>query len=261
MQAATLTGAAFVVLDRPCLVGRRALGPLLDPAYASDVGLKPIAQQHGMTAGELARMFAELFLPADTDGKRLADLRVVPVSGLRAADLFADTGLTWVPPSPNMPTPTTALTYPGTCMFEGTTWSEGRGTCTPFETIGAPGVTWNWAEKLNALGLPGVRFRETYFAPTFDKFAGQICGGVQLHVIDPRAMDAVRTGVAMLVTAKRLYPSTFGWTPNGLFDKLTGSDRVRTMVDAGASADDIVGSWQDELARFRAQREPFLLYH
>lgn len=261
MQAATLTGAAFVVLDRPCLVGRRALGPVLHPAYASGVGLKPIAQQHGMTAGELARMFSELFLPADTGGRRLSDLRVVPVSGLRGADLFADTGLTWVPPSPNMPTPTTALTYPGTCMFEGTTWSEGRGTCTPFETIGAPGVTWNWAEKLNALGLPGVRFRETYFAPTFDQFAGQTCGGVQLHVTDPRAMDAVRTGVAMLVTAKQLYPSTFGWTPNGHFDKLTGSDRMRTMVDAGASTDDIVGSWQDELARFCTQREPFLLYH
>jgi uncharacterized protein YbbC (DUF1343 family) len=261
MQAATLTGAAFVVLDRPCLVGKQALGPVLDPAYASGVGLKPIAQQTGMTAGELARMFAELFLPADTGGKRLADLRVVPVSGLSAADLFTDTGLTWVPPSPNMPTPTTALTYPGTCLFEGTTWSEGRGTCTPFQTIGAPGVTWNWAEKLNALDLPGVRFRETYFAPTFDKFAGQICGGVQLHITDPRAMDAVRTAIAMLVTAKQLYPSTFGWTPNGHFDKLTGSDRVRTMVDAGASTDHIVNSWQDELARFRTQREPFLLYH
>jgi uncharacterized protein YbbC (DUF1343 family) len=124
-----------------------------------------------------------------------------------------------------------------------------------------PGVTWNWAEKLNALGLTGVRFRETYFAPTSDKFAGQTCGGVQLHITDPRAMDAVRTAIAMLVTAKQLYPSTFGWIPNGHFDKLTGSDRLRTMVDAGASTDDIVGSWQDELARFRTQREPFLLYH
>jgi uncharacterized protein YbbC (DUF1343 family) len=256
MQAATLTGAAFVVLDRPCLVSGRALGPVLDPAYASGVGMKPIAQQTGMTAGELARMFAALFLPADTGGKHLTDLHVVPVSGLRAADLFADTGLTWVPPSPNTPTPATALTYPGTCMFEGTIWSEGRGTCTPFQTIGAPGVTWKWAEKLNAQNLPGVRFRETYFAPAFDKFAGQTCGGVQLHVTDPRAMDAVRTGVAMLVTAKQLYQSTFGWTPNGHFDKLTGSDRVRTMIDAGASTDEIVGYWQDELARFRAQREP-----
>jgi uncharacterized protein YbbC (DUF1343 family) len=261
MQAAALASAAFVVLDRPCPLGARALGPVLDPAYASEVGLKPIAQQYGMTFGELAQMFSELFLPADTGGKRLADLRVVPVSGLSAADLFADTGLTWVPPSPNMPTPTTALTYPGTCLFEGTKWSEGRGTCTPFETIGAPGVIWNWAEKLNALGLPGVRFRETYFVPTFNKFAGQTCGGVQLHVTDPRAMDAVRTAVAMLVTAKQLYPSTFDWTPDRHIDKLTGSDRVRTMVDAGASTDDVVGSWQDELARYRAQREPFLLYH
>jgi uncharacterized protein YbbC (DUF1343 family) len=261
MQATALAGAAFVVLDRPCPLGARVLGPVLDPAYASGVGLKPIAQQHGMTFGELARMFAELFLPADTGGKHLVDLRVVPVSGLSAADLFADTGLTWVPPSPNMPTPTTALTYPGTCLFEGTTWSEGRGTCTPFETIGAPGVTWNWAEKLNGLGLTGVRFRETYFAPTFDKFAGQTCGGVQLHVTDPRAVDAVRTAIAMLVTAKQLYQSTFGWTPNRHIDKLTGSDRVRTMVDAGASTDDIVGSWQNELAGFRAQRKPFLLYH
>jgi uncharacterized protein YbbC (DUF1343 family) len=166
-----------------------------------------------------------------------------------------------VPPSPNMPTPTTAALYPGTCMFEGTTWSEGRGTCTPFETIGAPGVTWAWAETLNTLNLPGVRFRETYFAPTFDKVAGRTCGGVQAHVTDPRALDAIRTAVAMLVTAKQVHPSSFGWRPDRYIDNLTGSDRVRTMVDAGASTDDIIGSWQDQLARFRARREPFLLYH
>jgi uncharacterized protein YbbC (DUF1343 family) len=259
MLAAALTGSTFVVLDRPGPLGRRALGPVLDPAFASDVGLKPIAQQPGMTAGELARMFAALFLPADTGG-RSVQLRVVPVAGWAAADLFTDTGLVWVPPSPNMPTPDTALVYPGTCMFEGTTWSEGRGTCTPFQTVGAPEVTWTWAERLNALSLPGVRFRETYFTPTFAKFAGRTCGGVQLHVTDPRAMDAVGVGVAMLVTAKRLSPSSFGWTPERHIDSLTGSDRVRTMIDAGASTDDIVGSWQDELTRFRARREPFLLY-
>jgi len=260
MQAAALTGAQFIVLDRPCPLGGKALGPVLDPAYASGVGLQPIAQQPGMTAGELARLFAAQFLPADTGGKRV-DLRVTPVSGLRAGDLFGATGLTWVPPSPNMPTPTTALLYPGTCMFEGVTWSEGRGTCTPFETIGAPGVTWTWAEQLNGIRLPGVRFRETYFVPTFSKFAGKTCGGVQVHIVDARAVDAVRTGIAMLVTAKRLFPSLFGWTPDHNIDSLTGSDRVRTMVDAGASVDDIVGSWQDELTRFRTRREPYLLYH
>jgi uncharacterized protein YbbC (DUF1343 family) len=260
MRAAVMTGASFMVLDRPCPIGGQAYGPQLDPAYATLVGLKPIVQQPGMTAGELAKMFNELFLPGDTGGKRLSSLEIVPVRGLRRDELFLDTNLPWVLPSPNMPTGDTALLYPGTCLFEGTVMSEGRGTCRPFEMIGAPNIDWHWAETLNTMNLPGVRFRENYYVPTFSKFVGQTCGGVQVHITDPRRIDAIRTAVAMIVTAKKLYPSIFGWTPNNYVDNLSGSDRLRTMVDAGASTEDIVGAWQAELARFRTEREPFLLY-
>jgi uncharacterized protein YbbC (DUF1343 family) len=260
MSAAVRTGAAFVVLDRPNPIGGQAFGPQLDPAFATLVGLRPIVQQPGMTAGELARLFDALFLPADNGGGRLPGLDVVRVRGWRRDTLFADTGLPWVLPSPNMPTPDTALLYPGTCMFEGTLLSEGRGTTRPFELIGAPGVDWRWADALNALDLPGVRFRENYAVPTFSKFVNQTCGGVQVHLTDRRVVDPIRTAVAMIVTARRLYPTVFGWRPDNWIDDLTGSARLRTMVDAGASTDDVVGAWQPELAAFRRQREPFLIY-
>lgn len=260
MHAAALTGTSFVVLDRPNPIGGQAYGPLLDPAFATLVGLKPIVQQPGMTAGELARLFDAVFLPGEPGGRRLPSLEVVAARGWRRDALYTDTGLAWVLPSPNMPTGDTALLYPGTCMFEGTLLAEGRGTTRPFELVGAPNLDWRWAEALNAQGLPGVRFREAYFVPTFGKFVGKACGGVQAHLTDRRRVDAIRTAVAMIVTAKRLYPNDFGWRPDNWIDKLTGSARLRTMVDAGASTDDVVGAWQGELAGFRRQREPFLLY-
>ncbi|MGH3861707.1 exo-beta-N-acetylmuramidase NamZ family protein [Actinokineospora sp.] len=242
----------FIVLDRPNPIGGSPRGPTLDPAYASGVGRQPIVQQHGMTVGELARLFGGEFLSREVTVER--------VTGWRRDHLFADTGLTWVPPSPNMPTPQTALTYPGTCLFEGTVLSEGRGTTRPFEIIGAPGLDWRWAEELNALGLPGVRFREQYFVPTFGKFVGGACGGVHVHITDERRFEAIRTSVAMLVTVKRLFPAVFAWRPDLFIDKLTGSDRLRRMVDAGADTAEIVGAWQAELADFRRLREPYLLY-
>nr|WP_123687183.1 DUF1343 domain-containing protein [Amycolatopsis thermoflava] len=258
MVAAGRTGAAFVVLDRPNPIGGKAFGPMLRPEFASGVGLKPIVQQHGMTVGELAKYFAAELLPAE--GVRLADLQLVQTEGWRRDTFFAGTGLTWTPPSPNMPTADTALVYPGTGMFEGTVFSEGRGTTRPFEIIGAPGIDWRWRDELTALGLAGVRFRETYFVPTFGKFVNQTCGGVQLTVTDPASFDAIRTAVAMLVTAKKLHPDLFGWRADNGIDKLTGSDRLRTMVDRGAGVDEIVGSWQAELDEFTARRRPHLLY-
>ncbi|WP_199443985.1 exo-beta-N-acetylmuramidase NamZ family protein [Umezawaea beigongshangensis] len=256
MQAAALTGAAVVVLDRPNPVGGAARGPQLDPAHATGVGRKPIVQQHGMTVGELASLFDAEFLPSD--GGRVAELDVVPVRGWRRDQL--DTGLPWVPPSPNVPTRDTALVYPGTCLFEGLVFSEGRGTTRPFETIGAPGLDWRWAERLNTLGLAGVRFRETYFNPVFGKFAGQQCGGVALHLTDPARFDAIRATVAMIVTARALYPDRFGWRPDNWIDKLSGSDRLRHMVDAGAGTDEVVGAWSGELAAFEKTRQPHLRY-
>ncbi|MER5871859.1 DUF1343 domain-containing protein [Streptomyces sp. NPDC002044] len=255
MRAAALAGKAVVVLDRPNPVGgRRAAGPVLQRPYASFVGREPIALAHGMTAAELALLFNGEFL-AD----RPVALRTVAMSGWRRDSLFGATGLPWVPPSPNMPTPDTALAYAGTCLFEGTNLSEGRGTTTPFEVVGAEGADRRWAEAANALGLPGVWFREAYFTPTFSKHAGRLCGGVRLIVHDRETFDPVRAGIGLLVTARRTW-NGFGWRADHWIDRLTGSDRVRTMVDAGAGVEEIAGDWAAGLARFAEARAGYLLY-
>ncbi|MEU2390097.1 DUF1343 domain-containing protein [Streptomyces sp. NPDC007369] len=255
MKAAALAGKAVVVLDRPNPVGgRRAAGPVLDRAYASFVGREPIALAHGMTAAELAALFNGEFLAA-----KPVRLQTVPMTGWRRNSFFDGTGLPWVPPSPNMPTPDTALAYAGTCLFEGTNLSEGRGTATPFEVVGAEGVDRRWAEAADALGLPGVWFREAYFTPTFSKFAGKVCGGVRLIVHDREAFDPVRAGIGLLVTARRTW-SGFAWRSDHWIDRLTGSDRVRRLVDAGAGVDEIAADWAAGLAAFAAVRERYLLY-
>ncbi|MFI1977523.1 exo-beta-N-acetylmuramidase NamZ family protein [Streptomyces wedmorensis] len=254
MAAAALAGKRFVVLDRPNPVtGRAALGPVLDRAFATFVGREPIAQAHGMTVAELALLFAGEFLTAPVA------LETVRMTGWRRAEFFDATGLPWVPPSPNMPTPDTALVYAGTCLFEGTNLSEGRGTTRPFELLGAEGIDRRWAEAANALALPGVHLREAYFAPTFSKFQGKTVGGVQLHVHDRQSFDPVRTGIGLLITARNSWPG-FAWRPDHWIDKLTGSTRVRTLVDAGAGLDEVVGAWSTDLAAFRSVREEYLLY-
>ncbi|MET9580071.1 exo-beta-N-acetylmuramidase NamZ family protein [Streptomyces sp. DT199] len=254
MEAAQLAGKRFVVLDRPNPVtGRAALGPVLHKEFATFVGRQPISQAHGMTVAELARLFNEEFLT------EAVPLETVTMSGWRRSDFHDASGLPWVPPSPNMPTPETALVYSGTCLFEGTNLSEGRGTTRPFELLGAEGVDRRWAAAANELALPGVRFREAYFAPTFSKFQGKTIGGVQVHVHDRAAFDPVRTGIALLVTAKQVW-SGFAWRPDNWIDKLTGSTRVRTMIDAGADTDEVVAGWQEELAAFRRMRRTYLLY-
>ncbi|MFI0089166.1 exo-beta-N-acetylmuramidase NamZ family protein [Streptomyces bobili] len=254
MEAARLAGKRFLVLDRPNPVtGRAALGPVLHPRFATFVGREPIAQAHGMTVAELARLFNAEFLAAPVE------LETASMSGWRRADWYDASGLPWVPASPNMPTPETALVYAGTCLFEGTNLSEGRGTTRPFELLGAEGVDGRWAEAVNALGLPGVRFREAYFTPSFSKFQGRTVGGVQIHVADRDTFDPVRTGIALLVTARKVW-SGFGWRADHWIDKLTGSTWVRTAIDKGAGADEVVAGWQEELAAFRRVRREYLLY-
>lgn len=254
MVAAALAGKRFMVLDRPNPVtGRAALGPVLDKAFATFVGREPISQAHGMTVVELARLFNAEFLA------KPVELATVRMSGWRRTDFFDGTGLPWVPPSPNMPTPDTALVYAGTCLFEGTNLSEGRGTTRPFELLGAEGVDRRWAEAANALELPGVRFREAYFAPVFSKFQGKTVGGVQVHVHDREVFDPVRTGIGLLVTAKRSW-SGFAWRADNWIDKLTGSTKVRALIDAGAATDEVVAAWEAELAAFRAVRRRYLVY-
>ncbi|MER5256578.1 DUF1343 domain-containing protein [Streptomyces sp. NPDC002855] len=254
MESAELAGKRIVVLDRPNPVtGRGAYGPVLHKEFATFVGRQPISQAHGMTVTELALLFNGEFL------ERPADLETVRMTGWKRTDFYDASELPWVPPSPNMPTPETALVYSGTCLFEGTNLSEGRGTTRPFELLGAEGIDRKWAAAANDAGLRGVDFREAYFAPTFSKFQGKTIGGVQLHVHDRDAYDPVRTGIALLVTAKKVW-SGFAWRPDNWIDKLTGSTRVRTMIDAGAGTDEVVGGWHDDLARFRAVRRRYLHY-
>lgn len=254
MEAAQLAGRRFVVLDRPNPVtGRDAQGPVLHKEFATFVGRQPVAQAHGMTVAELARLFNGEFL------SRPVALDTVLMTGWKRSDWYDASVLPWVPPSPNMPTPDTALVYSGTCMFEGTNVSEGRGTTRPFELLGAEGVDGRWAAAANELALPGVRFREAYFTPTFSKFQGRTVGGVQIHVHDRAAFDPVRTGIALLVTVRKVWPG-FAWRPDNWIDKLTGSTRVRTMIDAGAGTDEVTGAWQEELAAFRRIRKEYLLY-
>ncbi|MFF7072428.1 exo-beta-N-acetylmuramidase NamZ family protein [Streptomyces pseudovenezuelae] len=254
MEAAQLAGKRFVVLDRPNPVtGRAAQGPVLHREFATFVGRQPISQAHGMTVAELARLFNGEFLTAPVP------LDTVLMTGWRRSEFYDAWDLPWVPPSPNMPTPDTALVYSGTCLFEGTNLSEGRGTTRPFELLGAEGLDGRWAAAANELGLPGVHFREAYFAPTFSKFQGKTIGGVQIHVHDKAAYDPVRTGVALLVTAKQTW-SGFGWRADNWIDRLTGSTRVRTMIDAGASTEEVVAGWQEELRAFRRIRKNYLLY-
>ncbi|MFJ8635342.1 exo-beta-N-acetylmuramidase NamZ domain-containing protein [Streptomyces sp. NPDC093568] len=254
MEAAQLAGKRFVVLDRPNPVtGRSAQGPVLHKEFATFVGRQPISQAHGMTVAELAGLFNGEFLTTPVT------LETVRMTGWKRSAFYDAWGLPWVPPSPNMPTPDTALVYSGTCLFEGTNLSEGRGTTRPFELLGAEGIDRRWAEAANELGLPGVHFREAYFAPTFSKFQGKTVGGVQIHVHDRAAFDPVRTGIALLVTAKKVW-SGFAWRSDNWIDKLTGSTQVRTMIDAGAAADDVVAGWQQELAAFGRMRKEYLLY-
>ncbi|SFD87730.1 Uncharacterized conserved protein YbbC, DUF1343 family [Actinopolyspora alba] len=259
MRAAVRVGVPLTVLDRPNPLGGHAAGPVLDPEFASGVGELPIAQQHGMTVGELARMFDAEFLP-ERENERLPELDVVEMSGWSRKHSFAGTGLPWISPSPNMPTPDTARVYPGTGMFEGTVFSEGRGTTRPFEIVGAPGVDWRWAERLNSEGTAGAYFRETHFVPTFSKHREKTCGGVRLYRTGDAEFDAIGTAVRMLVRARGLYPEVFGWRSDHWIDDLTGSARLREMIDAGAEAADVIGAWEEELADFRRRRRPYLLY-
>jgi uncharacterized protein YbbC (DUF1343 family) len=263
LEAAAANKLAVFVLDRPNPIGGIAVeGPDLRPGFESFVGAHPIATRHGLTIGELARLYhAERGLDVD--------LEVIACDGWRRAMSFEQTGLPWVMPSPNMPTIDTAMVYPGQCLLEGTNLSEGRGTTRPFDLCGAP-----WIEprelvrRLEHADLPGVRFRPALFRPTFQKFARQDCGGVQLHVTDREAFRPVRTGLAVLATLRDLSGTRFAWRTTEYefvsnpcaIDLLFGSDRERLALEAGKPWQEIAAAWESEEASFRKRRKPFLMY-
>ena len=263
MRAAARHGVRVIVCDRPNPVGGQAIeGATLLPEYASFVGQFAIPLRHGLTIGELARLFNDAF--------RLgAALDVVPLEGWTRSMYHDETGLPWIIPSPNLPTLDSTIVYPGAVLFEGTMLSEGRGTTRPFELIGAPWIDGDrLAEAMNARGLPGVHFRPAFFEPTFQKHARETCGGCQVHVLDRQRFEPVRTAVELIAEFRRQDPKRFAWRDppyeyeheKAPIDILYGSDTLRRAIEAGQGADALAPSWREDEAAFRRTREKYLLY-
>lgn len=263
LVAADRAGIEFWVLDRPNPNGGdRVEGPMLDPEFRSFVGTDRLPLLHGMTVGELARLFAV---------REGAAVRVVPAKGLTRSTRWEETGLPWRPPSPNIPTLESALVYPGFGLFEGVALSEGRGTETPFEVVGAPWVdAAAWIRELGGgAGLPGVRFTETRFTPRpvpaapNPRFADEASSGLRVEVTDLTAFRPVRTGLIAIEAVRRAHPGDFGWRASGeryWLDLLLGTDRVRLGIDAGIPVDDLMASEAAAVAAFLEERSPHLLY-
>jgi uncharacterized protein YbbC (DUF1343 family) len=265
LEAALPLGIDVVVLDRPNPIGGDLVeGPRLRAGFESFVGAHDLAIRHGLTIGELARLFVK---ERRIEGGGL--LEVIRCDGWRRTMRFEDTGLPWVLPSPNMPTVDTAVVYPGQCLIEGTRLSEGRGTTRPFEICGAPGIDpRRLAGVLNDQRHPGVTFRPVWFRPTFQKFAGQDCGGVQLHVTDRDGFRPVRASLALLLAMRDELGDRFAWrtevyeyVANPIaIDLLFGSDRERQGIEAGLDWTQIARTWEPEESAFRRRRQEFLLY-
>lgn len=264
MQACARFGKKFIVLDRPNPINGNTLeGPLLNPDFASFVGLYPVPVRHGMTMGEIALWV--------NDGLGIhANLDVIEMQGWKRSMHYDETGLPWVLPSPNMPTLDTALVYPGGCLIEGTQLSEGRGTTRPFEIFGAPYIAADWLEQdMRRRKLPGVEFRACRFEPTFHKFAGQVCGGVQVHITNRKTFKPFYTYVILIETIRDRYPNDFAWRPPPYeyekeklpFDILCGTDAVRLALEKKSDLKSLETSWNGALDAFRRQRKPFLLYN
>jgi uncharacterized protein YbbC (DUF1343 family) len=263
MRVARTLGKRVIVCDRPNPIGGDQVeGNLLDPAYASFVGLYPLPTRHGMTSGELGRLFNDAFGIG-------CELEVVPMEGWSRAHWMDDTDAPWVMPSPNMPTLDTATVFPGTVHLEGTQMSEARGTTRPFELVGAPYIEPEaYGRRLNDLGLAGVYFRPTVFQPTFQKHAGTSCGGVQIHVLDRERFEPVKAGIAVVKIAYDMYTDQFRWKvppyeyvfDKNPFDVIAGTSALREAIESGRSLEEITGSWRAGEETFRRQRQKYLLY-
>ena len=267
LEAAGGQGVAVMILDRPNpLNGRTISGPLMEGAQSSFVGRFPVPVRHGMTLGEIAALINTRWNPTP------APLEVVSCTGWDRGMAWADCGLPWIPPSPNMPHLNTLDHYPGACLVEGTTLSEGRGTALPFQIVGAPWIDGQaLADQLNDdawLCSMGARFRPLIFRPTTSKWAGEDCGGVQVHITDRAAWRPLAVWLAVLITIRTQYPDDFRWKA-AHFDRLIGLSAVRGEIEAGIhTGTDAAGilspllvRWEDDCASFAEQRAPFLRYH
>jgi uncharacterized protein YbbC (DUF1343 family) len=263
MRAARRLGRKVIVCDRPNPInGVSMAGNILEPEYASFVGQFALPTRHGMTVGELARLFNEYFGIG-------CDLEVISMNGWERTSWHDETDAPWVMPSPNMPTLDAAIVFPGTVHFEGTQVSEGRGTTKPFELIGAPYIDPDeYADRLNGLGLAGVYFRSCVFQPTFQKHAGVSCGGVQIHVLDRDSFEPWLAGIAMAKFAHDMYPDQFRWKippyeyvyDKNPFDVISGTAKIREAFEQGMALEEIAESTKGPLEEFKELREQYLLY-
>ncbi|HDM78698.1 MAG TPA: DUF1343 domain-containing protein [Deltaproteobacteria bacterium] len=263
MKVASKTSTRIVVLDRPNPIGGEAVeGNVLNLEFESFVGLFPVPMRHGLTLGELMLMARREF---GYD----CDLEVIPLKGWRREFLFPDCELPWVLPSPNMPSFITSLVYPGQVIWEGTNISEGRGTTRPFEFMGAPFINpGRLKEKLNEVNLPGVFLRVTAFRPTFDKWAGELCRGFQLHVTDSKSFKPYFTSLALLWAILEVYGEIFEWLPPPYeyeyrklpIDIILGDDSVRLALESGTHPEDIENDWQKQLDDYMDIRENTMMY-
>ena len=263
MEACAEIGIRFIVLDRPNPIGGiQREGAVLRKDFESFVGLHPIPLRHGLTCGELATWMNE------TRGIG-CDLEIIECRGWRRSMGWSDTGLPWVAPSPNLPTPVSCLVYPGMVLLEGTNLSEGRGTTKPFEYFGAPYL--NIEYLLDLLGqehLDGVMIRPCHFEPTFQKYAGTMCAGGQLHVTDPATFQPVRTAVTILRAARELAPREFSWSKPPYeyeenlmpIDLIWGHNGLRHRIDDGATVDEVLEGVQEDLDTFKEDIRDFLIY-
>lgn len=263
MRACAAAGKGFIVLDRPNpLGGVHVEGGTIAAGFDSFVGLVPCPNRHGLTAGEIARW-------RHSTERLDLELAVITMRGWERELRFEHTGLPWVLPSPNMPTPETALVYPGMCLVEGTELSEGRGTTRPFELAGAPHLDGHrLAADMTAMALPGVMMRPASFFPQFQKHARTPCDGIQLHITNPETFRPYRTGVAFLKAAHDQAPEQFHWREKAYefvdaipaIDLLAGSAALREGIAAGASLEDLAARWPREEGAFAEERAEFLLY-
>lgn len=256
MQAAKETGKQFVVFDRPNPIGGIEVeGGLVRPEFTSFVGLYPIPYRHGLTVGELARLFNQKFGIG-------CDLTVIPMTGWKRSMYFADTGLPWVMTSPNIPTPETALVYPATGLFGSTNVSEGVGTTRPFDFTGAAWLDGDvLAKAMNDLALPGVFFRPASFMPQFGKYKGQTCKGVQLHITDPKAFKPLKTGLMLLSVIQQQGGDQFGFAYSDgqaeMFDLIVGDNVLRL---GRYSTEELLAMWEQEAKDFKEMSKEFYLY-
>jgi uncharacterized protein YbbC (DUF1343 family) len=263
MEAARQYSKKVVVLDRPNPIGGiQVEGNCLDSQFYSFVGRYPIAMRHGMTIGELARMFNAAYGIG-------CDLQVVPMKGWRRDMLFEETGLPWVAPSPNLPTPAAALVYPGQVIWEGTNVSEGRGTTQPFELFGAPFINpHSILDAIETESITGAILRPVEFEPTANKWQGETCRGFQIHVTDPGRYFPYRTSLTLLQAVLRCHPDQFQWKMPPYeyeyermpIDLILGDQRIRERLTKMTPITDLESSWHKELQAFDEMRKTYLLY-